>query len=352
MAPLYLALSALGCLSSASAEEPAPPARDGGRDFDFDVGTWKTHTLRLQRPLTGSTAWTEMDGHTVVRKVWDGRANLAELESDGPTGHLSLISLRLYDPRARQWRLYFATPNVGILSTPMVGEFKDGRGEFTDQEPHDGRMIWVRFTFIAISPDSARSEQAFSDDGGKTWETNWVNQYTRVATVPEAAGASARRAGTAHAGSHDFDFNAGVWRTHIRRFADPLSGSSTSIELRGTVSVRKLWDGSAALEEIEADGANGHWEGLTLFLFNPKAGQWSQFFANSKTGTLEPPLIGAFKAGRGELLAQDTVGGRSILVRAVWSEITPSAHRYEESYSDDSGRTWKPAFLANLTRER
>ncbi|HKA90944.1 MAG TPA: hypothetical protein VKE22_24945, partial [Haliangiales bacterium] len=170
--------------SAAATAEPVRPAHDGQHDFDFDVGVWKTHTSRLSRPLTGSTTWSEMDGYTVVRKVWDGRANLAEFDSDGPNGHLSLISLRLYDPRGRQWRLYFATPDGGVASVPMVGEFADGRGEFTDQEPYAGRMIWVRFTFVSISPDSARSEQAFSDDGGKTWETNWINQYTRVPAVP------------------------------------------------------------------------------------------------------------------------------------------------------------------------
>src|SRR5271170_5051123 len=84
-------------------------------------------------------------------------------------------------------------------------------------------------------------------------------------------------------GQHDFDFNIGVWKTHIRRVLDPLSGSAKSMELNGTVTVRKVWDGRAQLEEIEADGPNGHWEGLTLFLYNPAAHQWSQSFVNSKS---------------------------------------------------------------------
>jgi hypothetical protein len=79
-------------------------------------------------------------------------------------------------------------------------------------------------------------------------------------------------------GQHDFDFNIGVWHTHIRRVLDPFSGSSKSIGLNGTVTVRKVWDGRAQLEEIEADGPNGHWEGLTLFLYNPQSHQWSQSF--------------------------------------------------------------------------
>lgn len=153
-------------------------------------------------------------------------------------------------------------------------------------------------------------------------------------------------------GSHDFDFNFGVWHTHIKRITDPLSGAAHSFEMNGTVTVRKVWDGRAQLEEIEADGPNGHWEGLTLFLYNPESHQWSQSFAPSKTGTVVSPLVGEFKNGRGELISQDTFGGRMILVRGVWSDIKPDSHRFEESYSDDGGRTWWPAFIAELTRDK
>ncbi|MGB6309562.1 MAG: hypothetical protein WBF89_17385 [Steroidobacteraceae bacterium] len=153
-------------------------------------------------------------------------------------------------------------------------------------------------------------------------------------------------------GQHDFDFNFGVWRTHIKRILNPFSGGSRSMELNGTVAVRKVWDGRAQLEEIEADGPNGHWEGSTLFIYNPAAHQWSQTFVASKVGILTPPLTGEFKDGRGELYAQDTVDDRSVLVRAVWSDIKPNSHRFEESYSDDGGKTWVPAFIASLTREK
>jgi hypothetical protein len=151
-------------------------------------------------------------------------------------------------------------------------------------------------------------------------------------------------------GQQDFDFNIGTWKTHITRIPDPFSASNKSIELNGTVTVRKLWAGRAQLEEIEADGPNGHWEGMTLFLYNPQAQQWSQSFADSRSGILNPPLIGAFQNGRGELFASDTFKDRTILVRAVWSDIKPDSHRFEESYSDDGGKTWAPAFIATLTR--
>lgn len=154
--------------------------RDGQHDFDFEIGTWKTHLRRLVRPLTGSTIWVEYEGTTAVRKVWNGRANLVELKVDGPGGHLEGLSLRLYNPQSRQWSLNFANINDGTLSPPTIGEFKDGRGEFYDQETYNGRAVLVRFVITKITPDSYRFEQAFSDDGGKTWEVNWIAVDNRL----------------------------------------------------------------------------------------------------------------------------------------------------------------------------
>jgi hypothetical protein len=154
--------------------------RDGQHDFDWQLGSWKIHMQRLQHPLTGSTKWTELDGTVVVRKVWDGRANLAEIVTNGPSGHLEFLSLRLYNPQFHQWSLNFASSNSGTLGVPMIGEFKNGRGEFYDQETFNGRMILVRFVFTADSADSTRDEQSFSEDGGKTWEVNWINTAARI----------------------------------------------------------------------------------------------------------------------------------------------------------------------------
>jgi hypothetical protein len=157
-----------------------PAERDGQHDFDFEIGTWKTHLRRLQHPLTGSSSWVEYEGTTLVRKVWNGRANLVELEVDGPKGHLQGLSLRLYNPQSHQWSLNFANGSAGTLSQPTIGEFKDGRGEFFDQETFNGRAILVRFVISDITPHSCRFEQAFSEDGGKTWEVNWIATDTQM----------------------------------------------------------------------------------------------------------------------------------------------------------------------------
>ena len=170
----------------AKVQEPTPQ-RDGQHDFDFEIGTWKTHLRRLLHPLTGSTTWVEYEGTTIVHKIWNGRGNLVELVADGPTGHFEGLNLRLYNPQARQWSLNFANSSNGSLSQPTIGEFKNGRGEFFDQETLNGRAIFVRFVIWDITPNSCRFEQAFSDDGGKTWEVNWIATDTRVKDEPDKA---------------------------------------------------------------------------------------------------------------------------------------------------------------------
>lgn len=159
---------------------PATAPRDGQHDFDFEIGTWKTHLSRLVHPLTGSNTWVTLEGTTVVRKIWDGKANLAELDVETPKGHVQVLSLRLYNPEAHQWSLNTANSSVGTLSVPTIGEFKNGRGEFYDQEPFNGRTILVRNIWSEITADSCRFEQSFSDDGGKTWDLNWIAVDTRV----------------------------------------------------------------------------------------------------------------------------------------------------------------------------
>jgi hypothetical protein len=338
-------------------------ARDGQHDFDFELGRWKIHLKRRLHPLTGSTTWVEFDGTSVTRKVWDGRSQLEEFETDSPAaGHLEGLTLRLYDPQSHQWRLYWANGKDGTVVPPQIGEFRNGSGEFYGQDTLNGKNILIRFIWSNTNTDVPHFEQSFSSDGGKSWEVNWITDQTRVpeesAEATPAPGVAQTDSGAANAtiaerdGQHDFDFNFGTWRTDIKRLSDPLTGSKAWIELNGTVRVRKVWNGRGQLEEIEADGPNGHWEGLTLFLYNPQSHQWSQSYANRKDGILDTPSIGEFKNGRGELFDQETFNGRAVLLRAVWSDIMPDSHHFEQAFSDDGGKTWEPNFVATLAREK
>jgi hypothetical protein len=169
---------------AAAEQNAAPKVRDGQHDFDFELGSWKIHLKKLDHPLAGSNKWVEFDGTSVTRKVWDGRAQLEEFETDGSAGHIEGLTLRLYNPQSHQWSLYWATSKTGTIGIPTVGEFKDGVGEFYDHEEINGRMTLVRFRWTKTNSDSPHFEQSFSEDGGKTWEVNWITDQTRVGDAP------------------------------------------------------------------------------------------------------------------------------------------------------------------------
>lgn len=183
---LALALLAL----TASAQSPQAvsgvPRDDGQRDFDWEIGTWRTELRRLARPLSGQQEWVQYSGTSVVRKVLDGRANLVELRVEGPAGTIEGVSLRLYNPQARQWSVSYASVRTGVLTRPVHGDFRNGRGEFHGQDDLDGKAILVRFVMTQITPDSAQFEQAYSEDGGRSWEINWIATDTRIEDAGDA----------------------------------------------------------------------------------------------------------------------------------------------------------------------
>ncbi|HKC66442.1 MAG TPA: hypothetical protein VKB86_22555 [Pyrinomonadaceae bacterium] len=327
--------------------QPASAARDGQHDFDFNIGVWKSHIRRLQHPLTGSKEWIDVNGIVTVSKVWQGRANLEEIEADGSTGHLEGLTLRLYNPESCQWYLYWANSRGGTLGAPNVGEFKNGRGEFYSQDQFNGKTILVRQIYSDITQDSYHFEQAFSDDGGKTWEANWVASLTRE-SAPQTA--QQQPSGDENR-QRDFDFNFGRWKTHVSRLQPPLAGSTKWVEYEGTSLVRPVWNGRASLFELEVNGPAGHIEGLGLRLYNTEARQWSLNWANSSDPVMTTPMIGEFKNGRGDFIDREAFNGRTIFVRNGFTDITPNSSRFEQSFSDDGGRTWETNWIMTFTRD-
>jgi hypothetical protein len=354
---LAILLTALGYFLSAvptamAVGEAAPQGtatqRDGQHDFDFNIGTWKTHIRRLLHPLTGSTTWLELNGAASVREIWDGRAQLEEVEADGPTGHFEDLQLFLYRPESHQWTLSFANSAVGTLSEPAIGEFKNGQAEFYDQETLNGRAILVRIIWSDITPDSHRFEQSFSDDGGKTWEANFIANVTREKELENKL--PSPQVSESSDGTHDFDFNFGKWKTHITRLVHPLSSSQTWVDYDGTSDVSKVWNGRASLFELEASGPSGRVEGVGLRLYNPKSRQWSLNWANGRDGIMGTPMVGEFAHGRGEFYDQEEFQGRIIFSRNGFYDIKPDSSRFEQAFSGDEGKTWETNWIMTFTR--
>jgi len=173
--------------NSAAAPAAKPAAggqRDGSHDFNPLLGSWKYHLKRRLHPLTGSNEWVEFDGTGECRKIFDG-AQIDQGEWNGPTGRIVGLTLRVYNPQSHQWRLYWNNQKVGVLDPPQVGEFKDGVGEFYAQDTIDGKTILIRFHWTNLNTSTPHFEQSFSNDGGKTWEVNWITDQTRVDDLPD-----------------------------------------------------------------------------------------------------------------------------------------------------------------------
>lgn len=325
------------CLMLALLALPAAASpRDGQHDFDFGLGTFKSRVRRLKAPLTGSTTWVEGTGTVSVRKVMGGRGNLEEIELDMPSLHVEGLTLRLYHPASRQWSLHWANASSGVLaSPPAVGEFKDGRGEFFDQETWDGKVILVRQVYSDCKPDSYHFEQAFSADLGKTWEANWIADVTRAPVAPLPLAEDRNR---------EFDFNSGSWKAHVTRLKE-----GKWHDYDGVTEVTPVWAGRASLLELRAEGPAGVVEGAGLRLYDPRARQWSLNWANSSDGELGPPTVGRFSGERGEFVDLEPLGGRQIFVRHSWSGMSPKGSRFEQAFSSD-GKSWDTNWVMTLAR--
>ena len=148
-------------------------------NFDFFVGTWTSRQRRLRAILADCDEWYEFEGVTRCWSVMDGAGNVDEVTF--PTLGYSGVTLRLYDKETELWSLYWASSRTGISLPACVGRFgADGTGVFTAEEQWEGRDITVRFRWHEITATSARWDQAFSTDGGTTWETNWTSDFTRT----------------------------------------------------------------------------------------------------------------------------------------------------------------------------
>lgn len=179
-AALALAWPAAGLL--ANPKDPTPmhatdDSDDGRHDFDFFHGHWRVHNRRLKQRHIGSDQWDEFPATLDCRPLLGGLGNIDEYRSADVLG----LTLRLFDPRQRQWSDRWASARDGVLGLPAFGRFRDGVGRFVGEDSDNGRRILARATWSQITANGFVWEQAASLDEGATWETNWIMHVTRSA---------------------------------------------------------------------------------------------------------------------------------------------------------------------------
>jgi hypothetical protein len=154
-------------------------AESTARDFDFWLGRWKVRNWRLRERLADCDEWEEFDATVVARRLLDGAGNEDEFRTEHDGGFVGM-SFRFFDPTTRKWSIYWADSRRGVLEPPVFGTFSGDAGCFEGDDTFEGRPIRVRFLWTGVTTTTPRWEQAFSDDGGETWETNWVMEFERA----------------------------------------------------------------------------------------------------------------------------------------------------------------------------
>ena len=174
-----------------------------------------------------------------------------------------------------------------------------------------------------------------------------------LSALAAAVPVSAQTPSSRRDGSHDMDFALGNWTTEVTIIKDPFGKPNEQVHMKGTKVARPVWNGKAVLEEIEAGTGDSHWQGATLFLYDPKAGQWSQNYADGDEGRMDgTPSIGGYRDGNLEFYSQELIDGRAMLVRGTWRILSKDLHTYEIDRSDDGGRSWHMSFLARVSRRK
>ena len=336
-----MATAAAGASPSSGSVQP----EDQQHAFDFHFGTWRTHILRRTSTAAGASQWVKMTGTVIDQPLWNGRANLEKIEASGSGSHFQGLTLFLYDPKAGEWSQQYADSSDGIMNEPVYGGFENGRGVLYGCSGSGGKRILERDTWSNITPNSYHFAIASSADGGRTWVKEFIAQLTRLKKQPDYRTPYTPGSGP----EHGFDFNMGHWQTRIRAVLKPLSAPGVWSNLQGTHVVYRVWDDWANIGQLEVEGPGGHIEDLALRMYDRKTHQWRVYFANSESGTLDPPMVGEFKDDVGTFVFLHEMEGRTVLVRNVWSGITAKSCRQEWAISADGSKTWVSTWVSTDT---
>jgi hypothetical protein len=319
----------------AGTAESAPLAKVTS-DFDFLVGRFDVINRRLINPLTGSEAWEEFPATAIARTHFNGAISVDEMCF--PTKGFFGMSIRLFNPVAREWTVYWVNSKTGALQAPVRGRWADGASLLFGDDEHDGTPVRASYQWSEVKERTAHWEQAFSVDNGETWETNWTMDWSRRDDEPEVAPLPKL--------TEDFDFLVGRWSVTHRRLSR-LGSDDWSVSA-GTAIGWTYFNGGVSMDEFHfpTHGTRG----LTVRLFDPGAKTWSIYWVSSVDGRLQPPVHGGFDRRAGEFYGDDVYNNQPIRVRFLWSRISARSARWEQAFSTDAGETWDTNWVMYLTR--
>ena len=156
-----------------------PSTFNSDHAFAFLSGGWRVRHRKLKDRLVGSSEWLDFGGTCEAWELLGGAGNVDDNWLDDPGGAYRAVTLRRRDPETGQWSIWWLDQRFSGLGPPVHGGFENGIGTFFGDDTHAGRPVRVRFIWSGITGDEPKWEQAFSADGGASWETNWIMRFAR-----------------------------------------------------------------------------------------------------------------------------------------------------------------------------
>ena len=319
------------------------------RDWDWLTGNWDVWHKRLKERLAGSDDWAEFAGKSSFWHTLGGLGNVDDNLLYLPGGEYRGLSIRAFDPVTNNWSIWWIDGRQsGKLDPPVVGGFKNDEGVFYGKDTFKGIPITVRFRWHEVRSQRPHWDQAFSKDGGKTWEINWRNYFTRTntqATIQPARdvpGVPER---------DDWNFLAGAWQVRNRRLAKRLVGSKQWEEFPSTLRNWPVLGGFGNVGDNVFSAASGTYKGKSVRTYDETARIWRSWWLDGRDpANITPSLSGRFENGVGLLTGDDIQDGKPVKVRSRWSDITATSAHWEQAMSADGGATWETNWVADLTR--
>jgi hypothetical protein len=341
-----------------------PSASASSYDFDFFVGRWNVRNRRLACRLAGCTEWKEYEGTDHVRSILNGIGLTNNSRSIVDGERFDGVGLKLFDPKTRLWSIYWADSRTGVLDEdhPVVGSFDGNIGTFYAQDTLRGKPILVMARWDKSDPDDVVWSQAFSEDGGRTWEWNWymyekrapenaTDIVDRLLTIDETipippvefdADGNLVVTASKMSSKHDFGFLAGEWRMEHRKLASRLNNSTTWARLQSSaVNFGPTLNGLGNTDLLRGFFGGKPFEGFTLRLFNPETRLWSLHWVPSDSGLLDPPVVGSFDGDIGHFFGKDEFQGKEVIVLFRWDFRDRDHPVWSQAFSPDRGQTWE-----------
>lgn len=307
-------------------------------DFDFLRGQFDVDNRRLKQPLTNAVEWEEFPATARAETYFDGAVSIDEMYF--PTLGSFGMSVRLFDPEAQDWTVYWVNSQSGKLQPPVRGRWVDGVSLLFGDDECNNVPVRAHYRWSDVAQNTARWQQAFSTDGGAMWETNWVMAWVRRSPVPDNPNSGST--------DGDFGFLVGQWDVTHRRLSKWLSGSDQWTEFSGTARSQTYFNGAASIDEYDFPTLGTR--GLALRLFDPEARVWSIYWVSSRDGQLGRPVHGAFEAGVGEFHGDDEHDGQPVRARFLWTDLSDSSARWQQAFSVDDGKTWETNWHMDFSR--